>query len=114
MAKMLDFNKFDQPTLPLVMRDDAKTKLTVVAPSEELIERLEANIDGIKLACASKNSESLVACYDLTAELISCNEEGIKMTGKELKEVYKVNYMMLFAFLVSYLEFVNEIKSAKN
>lgn len=114
MAKMLDFNKFDQPTLPLIMRDDAKTHVTVVAPSEELIEKLEANKDEIVKACGNKDAGSLAQCYDLAAELISCNEEGLAMTGKELKEVYKVNYLMLYAFLASYLEFVNDIKSAKN
>lgn len=114
MAKMLDFNKFEQPTLPMVMRDDAKTHVTVIVPSEELIEKLEANKDEIAKACKSDNKDSLASCYDLAAELISCNEEGITVTGKELKEHYGVNYLMLFGFFVAYLEFVNEIKSAKN
>ena len=116
MAKILDFNAFEQPTLPLVMRDDAKTRLNVTAPSEALIERLEANYDTIVAACegTDRSQNTMDAVRNLAADFISCNEENIKVTGDELRDKYKLNYVMLFAFFVSYMDMVNEIKTAKN
>lgn len=114
MARTIDFNKLEQPTLKLIMSDEKRTELNVTAPSEELIERLEANLDAIKDACKPGKDGSLSKAYELAAEFISCNQEGIKMTGDELRDVYKVNYIMLTAFLVNYLEFIDEIKNAKN
>lgn len=114
MARIIDFNKLEQPTLPLIMRDEKHTELNVVAPTEELIEKLEANYDIIQEACKPGKAGSLDKAYELAAEFISCNLEGIKVTGDELRNVYKVNYLMLTVFMVNYLEFIDEIKNAKN
>lgn len=115
MAKILDFNSFEQPTLPIVMKDEKKTTFTVTAPSEELIEKLDANrVEITEKLKNAKDLNSLNALYEFAAELISCNEEHVEITGEELKTTYKVNYMMLFAFYVAYMQFVNEIKNAKN
>lgn len=114
MARTIDFNKLEQPTLKLIMRDEKRTELNVTAPAEELIERLEANLDAIKDACKPGKAGSLDKAYELAADFISCNQEGLKITGDELRNVYKVNYIMLTAFLINYLEFIDEIKNAKN
>ena len=114
MAKTLDFNKLEQPTLNVVLRDEAQTRLTITAPSEALIEKLEANIDDIKAACSSKNKEALDTAFALAADFMSCNLEGIQVTSEELRGKYGVNYAMLLAFIVCYLEFIEEIKNAKN
>jgi hypothetical protein len=114
MAKTLDFNKIEQPTLVVVMRDEAQTKLSITAPSEALIEKLEANLGDIKEACSGKNREALDTAFDLAADFMSCNKEEIQLTGEELRGKYNVSYTMLLAFFVAYLEFIDEIKNAKN
>lgn len=113
MARVLDFNKFEQPSLPLVMKDENRTKFTVIAPSVELIQKLEANKEAIDKAL-EKGDDSIEKCWELAAELISCNEERRQVTAKELEEKYRMTYVMLFAFFEVYGELIDEIESAKN
>ena len=114
MARVLDFNKFEQPSLPIVMKDENRTKFTVIAPSVELIHKLEANREAIDEALKNGGDDSIEKCWELAAELISCNEEGRQVTAEELKEKYCMTYVMLFAFFKVYGELVDEIESAKN
>jgi hypothetical protein len=114
MAKGLNFRNFEQPTFPINMNDAAETLFTCVAPTVELIERLEANKDTIIAVFGAKDRASVEELWKLTADLISCNREGRKVTAEELKGKYGMSYSMLGAFIVGYGEFVNEIKYAKN
>lgn len=114
MARILDFNAFEQPTLPLVMKDVDRTKFTVTAPSVELIQKLEANQEELEKALKKGDENSIAKSWDLAAELISCNEEGRQVTTTDLKEKYGMTYVMLFAFFKVYGELVDEIESAKN
>ena len=114
MAKGLNFRSFNQPTFPITMNDPAETLITCVAPTVELVERLEANQDALVAVLEKGDRESLEEMWKLTADLISCNREHIKVTAEELKGKYGMTYEMLFAFLIAYLEFIGEIKNAKN
>lgn len=114
MAKVIDFNAIEQPTIEVVLRDAARTKLTVTAPDLALIEKLTANKEIIKEACNGKDEKALAEAYNIAADFMNCNKEGIKLTGDELRTKYGVSYSLLFVFLVNYLEFIDEIKNAKN
>ena len=114
MAKGLNFRSFAQPTLPINMNDAEETLFTVTTPSVELTERLEANQDTIIATFKSGDRESVDALWSLAADLISCNREHRKVTPEELKGKYGVSYEMLMAFYISYIEFIEEIKNAKN
>ena len=114
MARILDFNKFEQPSLPLVMKDEEKTKFTVIAPSVELIQKLEANQEDIERALKKGDEHSIARAWSLAAELISCNEEDRQVTAEDLQKKYRMSYVMLFAFFKVYGELVDEIESAKN
>jgi hypothetical protein len=114
MAKGLNFRNFNQPTLPIQMNDAKETLFTCVAPTVELVERLEANQDAIIAVFKKGDRECLEELWKLTADLISCNREHRSVTAEELKGKYCMNYQMLFAFLVAYREFIDEIESAKN
>jgi hypothetical protein len=96
------------------MNDAEETLFTCIAPSVELIERLEANQDAIIAVFRGGNRESVDELWKLTADLISCNRECRQVTVEELKGRYGMNYKMLGAFIISYGEFINEIKNAKN
>lgn len=114
MAKGLNFRSFAQPTFPITMNDAEETLFTCISPSVELVERLEANQDAIIAVFKEKNRESVEELWRLTADLISCNREGRKVTVEELKGKYGMNYEMLGAFILSYGGFIDEIKNAKN
>lgn len=114
MARVLDFNKFEQPTLPLVMKDADRTKFTVIAPSVELVHKLEANKEALTEALEKGDENSVEKCWGLAAELISCNEEHRHVTAEDLQGKYGMTYVMLFAFFKVYGELIAEIESAKN
>lgn len=114
MAKGLNFRNFAQPILPITMNDAEETLFSLVAPSVELVERLEANQDTITQTFQGGDKASLDAIWELAADLISCNREHRKVTMAELKGKYGVTYEMLLAFFVAYIDFVDEIESAKN
>lgn len=114
MAKGLNFRNFDQPTLPLNMNDPEETLITCVAPTVELVERLEANKDALVAILTQGDRTSSEEMWKLTADLISCNREHIKVTAEELKGKYGMTYPMLLAFFTAYIAFIGEINSAKN
>lgn len=114
MAKGLNFRNFAQPTLPINMNDAAETLFTLTAPTVELVERLDANQENIVAILRQGDRQSLDELWNFAADLISCNRENRTVTADELKGKYGMNYDMLFAFMVAYGEFINEIKSAKN
>lgn len=114
MARVLDFNKFEQPTLPLVMKDADRTRFTVTTPSMELVQRLEANKGDLEEALEKGDENSIAKVWALAAELISCNEEGRQVTAEDLQDKYCMSYLMLLAFFKVYGELIAEIESAKN
>ena len=114
MAKGLNFRNFNQPTLPINMNDAEETLFTCVAPTVELVERLEENHDAIVAIFNQGDRASVEEVWKLVADLISCNREGRTVTVKELKGKYGMNYEMLGAFVLAYGAFLNEIKNAKN
>lgn len=114
MAKGLNFRNFIQPTLPITMNDAEETLFTVTAPTVELVERVDANKEDIVAVLRQGDLESTAELWKLTADLISCNKEQRAVTAEELKGKYGMSYQMLLAFFVAYVDFINEIKDAKN
>lgn len=114
MAKTLDFNVIVPPTLPLVMRDPERTKIDVVAPTEGLVEELDAVGANMKEALEADVEASVPAIYDLAARLISCNKQGLQVTAEELRDKYKLNLEALIVFYNTYMDFLNEVAGAKN
>lgn len=112
--KGLNFREFAQPAFPITMNDAEGTVFTLTAPTVELTERLKANQDALTATFQRGDLESLSAIWDLAADLISCNRECRKITTQELKSNYNMTYVMLFAFLEHYGEFIHEIEQAKN
>ena len=119
MSKILDFNKLNGPTLPLVMCDEAKTAITVTTPSEGLVEELETVLPELEGVFKAGDERAINAVYKLAAQFISCNLEGLGVTGEELRTKYWpknriTNQLFLLKFCGAYMDFINEIKSAKN
>lgn len=114
MAKSINFRQFAQPTLTINMNDAEETLFTLTAPTVELTERLQANLDTMLATFKKGDRESLDEIWKLTADLISCNRECRQVTVEDLKGRYGMNYRMLLAFYEAYGEFIAEIEEAKN
>lgn len=114
MAKTLDFNLVSPPTLPLVMRDDARTEITVSTPTEMLVEELQALAPELTKILNANDADSIKAIYELAAKLISCNRNGLKVTAEDLSGKYRLNLEALIVFYNVYLDFINEMINAKN
>lgn len=119
MAKTLDFNKLNRPTLPMVMCDAEKTAIKVTTPVEALIEELEATLPELQSVMDGKDQEAVDLCYDLAARLISCNTTGLKVTADDLRGKFWpkdriMNQLYLVTFYEAYLDFIHEINNAKN
>ena len=115
MKRTLDFNSIDLPRLELIFRDEARTRVTVMAPTLEMVEEIQANSSALKAALGGEQNGSLVAVYDMVAKFISRNEEGITVTGAELRDRYgwdDLGYLVIF--IQAYIALIDEIKSAKN
>ena len=114
MVKKLDFNSLQRPTLDVTMKDEEQTKLRLICPRQGLIERLEAGLNDLQEVCEKRDGSSIKACYELAADLFSENDAGITVTGEELRGKYDLGLEELIVFFSAYMEFINEIKNAKN
>lgn len=115
----LDFNALTRPVLDLVMMDEAKTAITVTTPTEGLVEELEKMLPNANTIFAADNPDSIDACYDLAARVISCNRQGIAVTVDELKNKYwpkdkMANQLYLLTFFKAYVDYIDELKNEKN
>ena len=113
MMKTLDFNVIESPKLQLVMRDEAKTTVNVVCPTEGLMEELE-KVQPRLAAAAQGNAESTRLAYSLAAKLISCNLEERIFTVEELRGPCKWGLESLIIFYTHYIDFINGIAEQKN
>lgn len=115
MAKRLDFNSIQRPTLELTMPDEAKTKLKLVCPNEALIEKLEAVGPEMVEIMEKNDLNSIRAVFDLAAKLMSCNDEGKQITADDIRDKYKLGLDAMVIFFSAYNDFIDEeIKNAKN
>ena len=62
----------------------------------------------------SNDSDGIMACYDLAARLISCNQSGLQVTAEELRGKYALDLYGLIFFFNAYSDFIIEIQNAKN
>ena len=111
----LDLNTlYQQPTMSLTLRDKNRTVLHLELSAVALVERLQAVIPELELIASNRNLEGINMLYDLTADILNFNREGITLTADSLKTVYKISLQDMVIIFNAYLEFVDEVKSAKN
>lgn len=114
MARTLDFNALTLPTLELTMKDADRTVVRVSTPTEGLYQRMLAAGPDIKNAVNGGNLETTKAIFDLCAEVISCNTNGLTVTAEDLRDKFKLTLYDLIVFMGAYMDFLGEIKTAKN
>lgn len=115
MSRALDFNAIEQPTLDITMRDKDRTVLHLAVPSVEFIEKLQALEPVIAQMKKGDNAvESIKKLYGFFAEVLSHNEDGIRVTAEDLRDVYKLNLLHLLKLYPEYMGFIGDIENAKN
>lgn len=114
MGKTFDFNAINRESLEIKMSDPAQTVLHVTTPPERVIEQLVLVANDMVEAEEQNSANKTQVAYILGAEIISCNLEGVKVTADDLRDIYKIGPIALAAFIAAYMDFINEIKSAKN
>lgn len=112
--RVLDFNVERLPVLSLVMRDDAKTRIDVTTPTEGLYEELRHIAPQLTGAVKEPDSLDAQESYELAARLISCNQQGLRVTAEDLAGKYRFNLESLILFYGAYVRFVDEVTSIKN
>lgn len=114
MSKKLDLRALEQPTLELTLLDDAGTTLRLIAPDVDLIERFQAAAPKLKKVADTNDARAIRACFDLFADIISNNLEGVEVTAEELRDKYRLRFVHLLFIARDYLGFINEINHEKN
>lgn len=114
MAKTLDFNTVERPTLRLIMQDENKTRIDVSTPTEKLVEELQQIAPHLASVMESPSEMQNKEVYELAARLINCNRSGIIVTAEDLRDKYYMNLESLLIFFNAYVEFIDEITHAKN
>lgn len=112
--KKLDFNALERPVLELTLKDEARTVVRATAPTEELVERLVAASSEIQKAINDNTGETIKALFELIADLMNCNVDGLVFTAESLRDKYGMKLYEATVFVKVYLDFIQEINSAKN
>ena len=110
MARVLDLNIIEQPTLDLTMRDPDRTVVHINIPDTDLVKELQAREHQMRALLTSSDKDGVTAAYDLAARVISCNSDGLTFTAEELESKYKMNMYTLIAFFKEYNSFIHEIE----
>ncbi|MBO5123421.1 MAG: hypothetical protein J6B99_09725 [Oscillospiraceae bacterium] len=97
------------------MRDTDHTVLHLSVPSVEFIEKMQALEPVIAEMQKGDNAvESIKKLYAFFAEIFSHNEDGIRVTAGDLRDVYKLNLLHLLKLYPEYMDFIGDIENAKN
>lgn len=114
MNKTLDFNSIKKPTLTLTMPDEERTVIRVLTPTVELVEKLTANEKDLTKTLKTPDRDGVMAAFELAAEYISINKDGITVTAEDLRGKYNWGIDELIIFFSAYKDFVETIETAKN
>lgn len=115
MAEAIDFSTGRKPTLPLILRDAAgERRVRVTTPTLDLMQEIRGNLPALQALLEGVSDESREAVFDLAARLISCNRDGLTVTGQELIDKYDLDEEDLTVFFSEYLDFIEGLAGAKN
>lgn len=112
--KALNLNDIERPSWPITLRDEEQTVVNVLTPEVDLVERLIAMAPKLDKVSKTKDGKLIKAVFELLAELLNVNEDGLTFTPEELRDRYKIRMIDVFKIVAGYLEFVKEIQDAKN
>lgn len=110
----LDFRAIEQPNIEIVLLDDDNTTIHVTTPTHGMVKQLESMKQVLASLDSKSDENALNKSYEFVAKLMSVNREGLLITGKALRETYRISPLSLLEFVRAYFDFIEEIKAAKN
>ena len=102
--KNLNFNNMQKPIMRIELADEKKTILFVLPPTK-------AEAKAISEMAITNSVNNLEKSIEMCAKLMSRNIAKMPITADDLGEWDMYDVKMFFA---TYMEFLNEIKNAKN
>lgn len=114
MAKIIDLNALEQPTLELKLRDENRTIFRLTTPTTRLVEKFVEAKSEVGEIAKTHDGEKIKKLFELTAEIISCNADYITVTAEELRDKYRLTFGDLVVIFAAYLDFIKELNNAKN
>jgi len=114
IKRTLDLNTAARPTLEITLQDEAKTVVRVTTPTEGLMDELQQLSPEMLEIIQTGDKEGVEAVYTLTAQLLSCNLDGLSFTAEQLRDKYIEGFGSLVLVLNAYLDFVTELTKEKN
>ena len=107
----LDLRNHNKTYLKLTLPDEKETSLRVMQPTKELFTRMtemSVRVGGM----TGNDLDALSEVYEVCAELISRNKEGIAFAKEEIESI--LDFEDIVVFLRTYSTFVSEIVLGKN
>lgn len=110
MANTLDFNKVKKNYLTITLNNEEQTKLLVMTPTKRLLSELSNNLPDMSGGMPSE--EDLRALYEFSAQLMSRNKTGRRVTAEELEQI--LDFEDLIIFFNAYTDFILTTVNEKN
>lgn len=110
MAKTLNFNNLKKRYFTVTLADEKETTLMISTPTKEIMDEFIALKDS--LTAENMGEDAIDELYGLCAKIMSRNKGGIKITQKELSQMFDFEDVIIF--IRSYTEFINELTNSKN
>lgn len=112
MSRRFSFNTFEQPTLEVELRGGKTVHLEI--PTVSAAERLRDALPSLRKRITAENIGDLRRFYELLAELMSFNTEGVTVTAEELEKTYHITLDAMVPFFADYMAFIDEVRASKN
>ena len=114
MAKTFNFNSLQRPVLEVTLPDENNTKIRVTTPTEEVVTKFIGVSRELPELMKKPDGAIIRELFSIYADVLSCNLEGMTFTAETLRDNYNLKLEDLILFNPVYLEFLDEIKNAKN
>ena len=112
MAKTLDFNAIKKRYLTVKLADEKNTTLLVGTPTKAIMSDLMTIQAGLDTLGDDADADAMDDLYRACARVMSRNKAGIEITPEYLEEIFDFEDVM--TFFAAYMDFMNELASAKN
>lgn len=113
MTRSLNYNTVKKQYLNVTLADEKNTVLMIGTPTKAVMNSLLTLADTFKdVKEEDVSPEIMDSLYEACAKIMSANKGGIKITTKDLEELF--DFEDIFLFYTTYMDFVSEITSSKN
>lgn len=110
--RTFDFNAIEQPRLETTLKDGTIVHLEL--PPVAQVEQLQAAVPKLRQTINAHDLTGIHNYYEMLAVLMSCNAENLHFTAEELETQYRITLHDIVAFYAIYMQFIDEVRQAKN